>query len=221
MPTIHGGYWALVLKYRATSIHSTDQISIALDQIQTKQYIYRKRAFEDRIKFWKKSPILQGLRNAIMFKKEQTQTKENHELPCKTSSTSPTELIGTREIWMKFWIILGIRGWGISCEIALRWMSLYLIDDTSTLVQVMAWCRQATSHYRNQCWPDLCRHVMTLGLNELNSAQHLSLIEEVSMVTETIEHLYSLEFSQPAFLSSVLVMIQKTSVTPFPNMVLL
>ena len=22
-----------------------------------------------------------------------------------------------------------------------------------TLVQVMAWCRQATSHYMNQCWP--------------------------------------------------------------------
>ena len=26
-------------------------------------------------------------------------------------------------------------------------------DDQSTLVQVMAWCRQATSHYLNQCWP--------------------------------------------------------------------
>ena len=26
-------------------------------------------------------------------------------------------------------------------------------DDKSTLVQVMAWCRQAPSHYLNQCWP--------------------------------------------------------------------
>ena len=26
-------------------------------------------------------------------------------------------------------------------------------DDKSTLVQVMAWCQQATSHYLNQCWP--------------------------------------------------------------------
>ena len=26
-------------------------------------------------------------------------------------------------------------------------------DDKSTLVQVMAWCRQATSHYLSQCWP--------------------------------------------------------------------
>ena len=39
----------------------------------------------------------------------------------------------------------------ISCETALRWMSLYLTDK-STLVQVMAWCRQAASHYRSQCW---------------------------------------------------------------------
>ena len=26
-------------------------------------------------------------------------------------------------------------------------------DDKSTLVQVMAWCRQTTSHYLSQCWP--------------------------------------------------------------------
>ena len=26
-------------------------------------------------------------------------------------------------------------------------------DDQSTLVQVIAWCRQATSHYLNQYWP--------------------------------------------------------------------
>ena len=35
---------------------------------------------------------------------------------------------------------------------ALRWMSQDLTDDKSTLVQVMAWCRQATSHYLSQCW---------------------------------------------------------------------
>ena len=44
-------------------------------------------------------------------------------------------------------------GWGISHEITLRWMPLDLTDDKSTLVQVMAWCRQATSHYLSQCWP--------------------------------------------------------------------
>ena len=35
----------------------------------------------------------------------------------------------------------------------LRWMPQDFTDDKSTLVQVMAWCRQATSHYLNQCWP--------------------------------------------------------------------
>ena len=45
-----------------------------------------------------------------------------------------------------------VDSWGIDCEIALRWMSLDLSDYKSTLVQVMAWCRQATSHYLNQSW---------------------------------------------------------------------
>ena len=46
-----------------------------------------------------------------------------------------------------------IGGWGISCEIALIWMPLDFSDDQSTLVQAMAWCCQATSHYLSQCWP--------------------------------------------------------------------
>ena len=49
--------------------------------------------------------------------------------------------------------ILVIDGWGIACEIALIWMSLDFTDDQSTLVQVLAWCHQATSHYLSQCWP--------------------------------------------------------------------
>ena len=40
-----------------------------------------------------------------------------------------------------------------SCETGLRWMPKNSIDDESTLVQVMAWCRQPTSHYLSQCWP--------------------------------------------------------------------
>ena len=50
-------------------------------------------------------------------------------------------------------IISVIDGWGLSCELSLRWMSLDLTDDKSTLVQVMAWCCQATSDYLSQCWP--------------------------------------------------------------------
>ena len=37
--------------------------------------------------------------------------------------------------------------------VKLLWMSLDFTDDQSTLVQVMAWCRQATSHYLSHCWP--------------------------------------------------------------------
>ena len=51
-----------------------------------------------------------------------------------------------------FKLMLVIDGWGISCEIALLWMSQDFTDQ-STLVQVMAWCHQATSHYLSQCWP--------------------------------------------------------------------
>ena len=50
-------------------------------------------------------------------------------------------------------LILVIDDWCISCEIAIRWISLDFTDDQSTLVQVMAWCCQATSHYLSQRWP--------------------------------------------------------------------
>ena len=38
-----------------------------------------------------------------------------------------------------------------SYDNVLRWMPQNLTDDRSTLVQVMAWCHQATSHCLNQC----------------------------------------------------------------------
>ena len=52
-----------------------------------------------------------------------------------------------------FKLILMIGGWGIFCKIVLRWMTMDLTDEKSTLVQVMAWCSQATNHYLIQCWP--------------------------------------------------------------------
>ena len=53
---------------------------------------------------------------------------------------------------MIFKPILMVNGWGVSCETALRLMSLGLTYDKSTLVQVMAWCRQTPSHFLSQCW---------------------------------------------------------------------
>ena len=55
--------------------------------------------------------------------------------------------------WVILKLILVIDGRVISCEFAVWWISPDIIDDKSTLVQVMAWCRQATSHYLSQCWP--------------------------------------------------------------------
>ena len=56
-----------------------------------------------------------------------------------------------RKVIFKLTLVNG--GWGMSNEIALRWMPLDFAYDKSTLVQVMAWCRQATSHHLSQCWP--------------------------------------------------------------------
>ena len=55
--------------------------------------------------------------------------------------------------WVIFKLILVVNGWGISCETALIRVSLDHTYDKSTLVQVMAWCPQAASHYLSQCWP--------------------------------------------------------------------
>ena len=54
------------------------------------------------------------------------------------------------EIFDRWLIVINICG--ISCKIALGWMSLDRTNDKSAMVQVMA-CRQATGHYLTQCWP--------------------------------------------------------------------
>ena len=100
--------------------------------------------------------------------------KFNTNFHCKVQlSVSPfdtkSELVnslapGTFELHFRhvlFKQILVIDGWGISCQIALLWISLNFTDDQSTLVQVMAWCHQATSHYLIQCWP---RYLLPYGV---------------------------------------------------------
>ena len=53
-----------------------------------------------------------------------------------------------------------------------------LTDDKSTLVQVMAWCRQATSHYKVDSV--LCCHVASLGPNELiNSLTNIVSVDDM------------------------------------------
>ena len=52
-----------------------------------------------------------------------------------------------------FNLVLLIGIFTLSNNNALGWMPWDLTDDKSPLVQVMAWCHQATSHYLNQCFP--------------------------------------------------------------------
>ena len=89
-----------------------------------------------------------------MWRSSQSLYSTSHEL-CISShfinSLAPGRfkwnLIEVNFKWMSM-----IDGWGNNCEIALWWMLLHLTGK-STLVQVMAWCHQATSLYLSQCWP--------------------------------------------------------------------
>ena len=80
----------------------------------------------------------------------------NHQLSKNTPEGINSLAPGKFEVNFRYVIfkwILVIAGWGISSEITLIWTSLDFTNDQSTLVQVMACCRQATSHYLSPCWP--------------------------------------------------------------------
>ena len=79
------------------------------------------------------------------------------------------KLLNKYIIFKLTWVI---RGWGISCEIALRWMSLNLIGDKSILARVMAWCHRATSW--DNVDPHLFVYMVSLGHNELITAMFLN-----------------------------------------------
>ena len=63
---------------------------------------------------------------------------------------------------------------GTHREIALNWIPQNFSNEKWTLVQVMVWCRQATSHYLSHCWRRyiisvICRHIASLGHNKMHS----------------------------------------------------
>ena len=100
--------------------------------------------------------------------------------------------------WPLFWthwpledrnVILKMQ-FSILYDNTLRWMSYDLTDDKSTLVQVMARCRQATSHYLSQCWPRSMPPygvVMFLGHNDLTGVRYTNVttIEWISYYTNS------------------------------------
>ena len=62
--------------------------------------------------------------------------------------------------------ILQIKFMSTFCGIAHMWIPHNTFDNKSTLVQVMACCHQATSHYLSQCWPKSAS-VASLGRNKV------------------------------------------------------
>ena len=78
-----------------------------------------------------------------------------------------------------YWLVAEVY---ISWDIALRWMSLDLTDDNTTLVQVMSLYHQATSHYLTyfsaNVDSDIYHHMVSLG-------HKWSLTELPSRVTPT------------------------------------
>ena len=68
--------------------------------------------------------------------------------------------------------LYSIAAWALTGT-SLRWMLQNLTYENSALVQVMAWCHQATSHYLNQCWP---RSISLYGVNRLQWVKPLSVV---------------------------------------------
>ena len=66
------------------------------------------------------------------------------------NSLSPRRFEGNF-IEVNFKLGFMINGSSISVEIDIRLILLDLTNEKSTLVQVMAWCRQATSQYLSKC----------------------------------------------------------------------
>ena len=75
-----------------------------------------------------------------------------------------------------------IDGPGVSCEIALRWLSLGLGDEKSILLQVMAWYRQAVSHYHGCWWPGGTRSQVITDM----ASTHLHLDKMAAILADDI-----------------------------------
>ena len=62
---------------------------------------------------------------------------------------------------------------GTHCIIGPRWMPQNRTKGKSILVQVLAWCHQATSHYLSQCWPRSILPYGIIRLQWIKTLQHM------------------------------------------------
>ena len=87
------------------------------------------------------------------------------------------------------------------------WMPQALTGDKSTLVKVMSWCRQATSHYLNQCWPrsmstyGVMRPQCLIGVRNYKNTFTLSVISQHSDGTDSWNS-FLWEYKNPLILHS-------------------
>ena len=89
-----------------------------------------------------------------------------------------TYIDGPWKMWPWFWkynfeLITQNSSLDTPYKITPRWMPQTLNNDKSTLVEVMAWCRQATSHYFNPCWS---RSISSYGVTRPQCLQQVKVI---------------------------------------------
>ena len=96
-------------------------------------------------------------------------------------------------------LFLVIDGWVIYREFAVRWMSLDVIVDKSTIFQVKAWCRQADLD------PDLWHHMASLRHNELTPAASDSLFGLSQTGTRLFGYWINLHIRMGSSLHSVIL----------------
>ena len=90
-----------------------------------------------------------------------------------------------------FRLILVIHGWGTSLLNCTQTNVTGPYWCKSTLVQVMAWCHQATSHYLSHFfYLDLCHHVTSVGLNEWWYTQSEKVRHYIFHANWDNEHIY-------------------------------
>ena len=102
---------------------------------------------------------------------------------CSINSLAPGGLDYNLKL-VNFKLISMINILRIFCEIVVRWIPQHLTDHRSMLAQVMAWCRQATSHYLSQCWPG------SLSPNDVTSPQWVNFKNTIFKLQTIPEHFH-------------------------------
>ena len=111
-------------------------------------------------------------------------SRQTVKLNCHVNSLAPG---GFENIFQNvfFKLISWIDTLSNSCETALRSMPQNPSDDKSTLVQVMAWCRQAASHYLSQCCP---RSLSPYGVTRPQWVKHVEQFQQRWKLSQCLQN---------------------------------